>query len=165
MSIDLYCIPGDIYYRYNMYQSILFDDWVMMNWFTLVLMLFTSFMVAVPVSHLRAYSRKGNKLLLQWVVHCDFPSKGGLVFIKLIADIMVDLQELYMSSMLESSICNVNISWVGADGCWLRKCSSWCVLTSCLLKKFQCHFRCPKETCAAINPWMACWICLQNWLE
>ena len=41
------------------------DDWVMMSWFTLVLILFTSFMVAVPVSHLRVSPRKGNKLLLQ----------------------------------------------------------------------------------------------------
>ena len=86
------------------------DDCVMMSWFILVLILFTSSMVEVPVSHLRASPRKGNKLLLQKVVCCDFPSKEGLVFIKLIADIMVGLKELYMSSMLESSICNVDIS-------------------------------------------------------
>ena len=34
--------------------------------------------------------------------------------IRLIADMMVGLQELYMSSMFESS---VDISWVSADGC------------------------------------------------
>ena len=81
-----------------------------MSWFTLVLILFTSFVVAVPVSHLRACPRKGNKFLLWQVVCCNFPLKEGLVFIKLMADIMVGLQELYMSSMFESSICNVDIS-------------------------------------------------------
>ena len=86
------------------------EDCIFISWFTLVLILFMSFMVAVPVSHLRASPRKGNKLLLCWVFGCDFPSKEGLVFIKLIADIIVGLQELYMSSMFESSTCNVDIS-------------------------------------------------------
>ena len=81
-----------------------------MSWFTLVLILFTSLMVAVPLSRLRASPRKGNKLLLWQVVHCNFSLKKELVFIKLIADIMAGLQELYMSSMLESSICNIDIS-------------------------------------------------------
>ena len=93
------------------------DDCVTMSWFTLVLMLFTSFVVAVPVSHLRASPRNGNKLCLWRVLYCDFPSKEGFVFIRLIADMMVGMQELYMSSMFESSTCNVDISWVSADGC------------------------------------------------
>ena len=40
------------------------DDWVTINWFIWVLMLFMSFVVPVPVSHLRASPRKGSKLLL-----------------------------------------------------------------------------------------------------
>ena len=51
-------------------------------------MLFMSFVVAVPVSHLRSSPKKGNKLLWQ-VCDCDCPSKEGLVCNKLIADIMV----------------------------------------------------------------------------
>ena len=91
------------------------DDCVAMNLFTLVLMLFTSFVVTVPVSHLRVSPRNANKLHLQQMLCCDFPLKEGFVFIRLIADMMVGLQELYMSSM--SSNCSVDISWVGADGC------------------------------------------------
>ena len=45
------------------------DDWVAIDWFIHVLMLFMSFVVAVPVSHLRASPRKGSKLLLWWM--CD----------------------------------------------------------------------------------------------
>ena len=121
-------------------------------------------MVAVPVSHLRASPRKGNKLLLWQVFGCDFPSKEGFVFIKLIADIIVGLQELYMSSVFESSTCNLDISWVGADGYWLRNCSSWCVLISCLLKAFQCHSRCPKETCAVIiHEWQVGYAFRTSW--
>ena len=92
-------------------------DCVVMSWFTLVLMLFTSFVVAVPVSHLRVSPRNGNKLHWQQVLCCDFPLKEGFVFIRLIADMMIGLQELHMSSMFESSTCNVDISWVSADGC------------------------------------------------
>ena len=118
------------------------SDCVMMSWFTLVLMLFTSFAVAVPVSYLRASPRNGNKLHLQQELCCDFPSKEGFVFIRLIADMMVGLQELYMSSMFESSTCSADISLVGADGCWFRNWRSWHVLISCLLKDFQLHSRC-----------------------
>ena len=93
----------------------------------------------------------GNKLCLLWVLCCDFPSKEGFVLIRLIADIMVGLQESYMSSMFESSTCNVDISWVSADGCWFRNWRSWCVLISCLLNDFQLYSRCPRETCAVIS--------------
>ena len=79
------------------------DDWVAINWFIWVLMLFMSFVVAVPVSHLRESPRKDSKLLLWQLCGCDSPSKEGLVCNKLIADIMVVLQELCMSSMLLSS--------------------------------------------------------------
>ena len=78
------------------------EDCIVIGWFTLVLILFTSFVVAVPISHLRLSLRKGNKLLLWQVFGCDFPLKEGLVLIKLIVDIIVGLQELYMSSMFES---------------------------------------------------------------
>ena len=113
------------------------DDWVTINWFIQVLMLFMSFVVAVPVSHLRASPRKDSKLLLWQMCDCDCPSKEGLVCNKSIADIMVVLQELYMSSMLVSSTCSVDNISVGAAGCWSRKCSNCCVLASCLLKAFQ----------------------------
>ena len=113
------------------------DDWVMINWFIWVLMLFMSFVVAVPISHLRASPRKGSKLLLWQMCDCDCLLKEGLVCNKSIADIIVVLQELYMSSMLVSSTCSIDSSWVGADGCWSRKHSNCCVLISCLLKAFQ----------------------------
>ena len=86
------------------------DDCVMMSWFTLVLMLFMSFVVAVPVSHLRVCPRNGNKLLLWCIFCCDFPSKEGFVVMRLIVDMIVGLQEMYMLSILESSTCNVDIS-------------------------------------------------------
>ena len=82
----------------------------MINWFIWVLMLFMSFVVTVPVSHLRASPRKGSKLLLWQMCACDCPSKEGLVCNKLIADFMVVLQELHMSSMLVSSTCSADSS-------------------------------------------------------
>ena len=113
------------------------NDWVAINWLILVLMLFMSFVVAVPVSYQRASPRNGSKLLLQQMCDCDCLSKVGLVCNKSIADILVVLQELYVSSMLVSSTCSIDSSWVGADGCWFKKCSNWHVLISCLLKAFQ----------------------------
>ena len=56
---------------------------------------------------------------------------------KSIADIIEVLQELYMSSMLVSSTCSVDSSWVGANGYQSRRCSNCHVLASCLLKAFQ----------------------------
>ena len=70
-------------------------------------MLFMSFVVAVPVSHLTASPRKGSKLLLCLVCGCDCPLKEGFVRSNFIADIVV-LQELYMSSMFVSSTCSVD---------------------------------------------------------
>ena len=61
-------------------------------------MLCMSFVVAVPVSQLRASLRKGSKLLL-WGM-CVY---GWLDCSSFIADVMVVLPELYMSLMLESS--------------------------------------------------------------
>ena len=82
----------------------------------------------------------------------------------MIADVIVDLQELYMSSMLVSSICSIDSRWVGADGCWFRKCSNCHVLISCLLKAFQWHSRCPKETCAImIQEWHVGYACRTGW--
>ena len=82
------------------------DDCVAISWFIQVLMLFMSFVVAVSVSPLRASPRKGSELLLWQMCDCDCPLKEGLVCNKLIADIVVGLQELYMSSMLASSACS-----------------------------------------------------------
>ena len=64
----------------------------------------------MPISHLSASPRNGSKPLLWQGCDCALPSKEGLVFNMLIADIIVDLQELYTSSMLESSTCNVDMS-------------------------------------------------------
>ena len=86
------------------------DDYIAINWFICVLMLFMSFVVAVPVSPLRASPRKGSKLLLCLVCGCDCPSKEGFVCNNFIADIMVALQELYMSSMFVSSMCSIDSS-------------------------------------------------------
>ena len=43
------------------------DVCVVISWFILVLMLLMSFVVAVPVSQLRASPRKGSNLLVQWM--------------------------------------------------------------------------------------------------
>ena len=86
------------------------DDCRAINWFIHVLMLFMSFVVAVPVSHLRASPRKGSKLLLWQMCGCDCQSKEGFVCNNFIADIMVVLQELYMSSMFVSSTCSIDSS-------------------------------------------------------
>ena len=75
------------------------DACVAISWFILVLMLCMSFVVAVPVSQLRASPRKGSKLLLQWMcVH------GWLECSNFIADVMVVSPEWYMSLMLDNSI-------------------------------------------------------------
>ena len=74
------------------------DACVAMSWFILVLMLCMSFVVAVPVSQLRASPRKGSKLLLQWMCVC-----GWLDCSSFIADVMVVSPELYMSLMLDSA--------------------------------------------------------------
>ena len=86
------------------------DDCVAISWFIHVLMLFMSFIVTVPVSQLRASPRKGSKLLLLQMCVCDCQSKEGLDCNNFIADIMVVLPELRMSSMFESSTCNVDSS-------------------------------------------------------
>ena len=86
------------------------DDWVVINWFIPVLMLLMSFVVAVPISHLRESPRKGSKPLLWQMCDCDCLLKEGLVCNKSIADIMVVLQELYMSSMLGSSTYSIDSS-------------------------------------------------------
>ena len=86
------------------------DDCVVISWFICVLILFISFVVVVPVSQLRASPRKGSKLLMQQMCVCGCPSKEGLDCNNFIADIMVVLLELYMSSMFESSTCIVDSS-------------------------------------------------------
>ena len=60
------------------------DTCVAMSWFILVVMLCMSFVVAVPVSQMRASPRKGSKLLLQWMCLC-----GWLDCSSFIADVMV----------------------------------------------------------------------------
>ena len=65
------------------------DVCVAISWFIHVLMLWMSFVVAVPVSQLRVSPRKGSKLLLQ-CVHV----RGWLEFSNCMADVMVDSPEL-----------------------------------------------------------------------
>ena len=65
------------------------DACVVISWFILVLMLCMSFVVAVPVSQLRASPRKGSKLLLQWMCVC-----GWLDCSNFIADVIVVSPEL-----------------------------------------------------------------------
>ena len=86
------------------------DDCVVISWFICVLMLFRSFVVAVPVSKLRTSPRNSSKLLLQQMCVCDCPLKERLDCNNFIADIMVVLPELYMSSMFESSTCIIDSS-------------------------------------------------------
>ena len=86
------------------------DDCVVISWFICVLILFISFVLAVPVSQLRASPRKGSKLLLEQMCVCGYPAKEGLDCNNFIADIIAVLPELYMSSMFESSTCSVDSS-------------------------------------------------------
>ena len=125
-------------------------DWASMNWFTISLILLTSFVVAVPVSHLTVLPKKGNKLLLRQLLLFTCPSNEGSVFRRLIAEMMVGLWELYISLIVMSSTCSGDIKWVGTAGHWPRNCNSWCVLSSCLLKYFQWCSSCPSDTCAVI---------------
>ena len=65
------------------------DVCVAISWFIHNLMLWMSFVVAVPVSQLRASPRKGSKLFLQWMCVC-----GWFDFSNFMADIIVDSPEL-----------------------------------------------------------------------
>ena len=65
------------------------DVCVAISWFIHILMLWMSFVVAVPVSQLRASPRKDSKLLLQCVHVC-----GWLEFSNCMADVIVDSPEL-----------------------------------------------------------------------
>ena len=139
-------------------------DWVVINWFIHIWMLFMSFVVVVPVNHLRASPRKGSKLLLCLIHGCDCPSKEGFVCNNFIVNIMVVLQAYYMSLMFVSSTCSIGSSWFGADGCWSSECSNCCVLVSCLLKAFQWHSSWSRETCTVmIQEWCVRYACRTGW--
>ena len=87
------------------------DVCVAMSWFILVLMLWISLVVAVPVSQLRASPRKGSRLLLHHVLVCIW-----LEFSRLVAEVIVVSLDLYMSCMLDNSSWSVVSSCAGADG-------------------------------------------------
>ena len=53
------------------------DDCVVISWFIYVLILFMSFVVAVPVSQLRGSPRKGSKLLCSECVSVIVHQKKG----------------------------------------------------------------------------------------
>ena len=65
------------------------DVCVAISWFIWVLMLWMSFVVAVPVSQLRESPRKASKLLLQQMCVC-----GWLDCSNFMADVIVDSPEL-----------------------------------------------------------------------
>ena len=65
------------------------DVCVVISWFILVLMLWMSFVVVVPVSQLRASPRKGSRLLLQWMCVCGWFDCSNFM-----ADVNVDSPEL-----------------------------------------------------------------------
>ena len=88
------------------------DVCIAMSWLILVLMLWISFVVAVPVSQLRASPRKGSMLLLHCVLVCSW-----LEFSRLMAEVIVVSLDLYMSCMLDNSSWSVVSSCVGAEGC------------------------------------------------
>ena len=88
------------------------DVCVAMSWLILVLMLWISLVVAVPVSQLRASPRKGSRLLLHHALVCSW-----LEFSSLMAEVIVVSLDLYMSCMLDNSSWSVVSSCVGADGC------------------------------------------------
>ena len=60
------------------------DNCMAINWFIHVLILFMSFVVVVPVSHLRASPRKDSKFLLCLICGCDCSSKRDLFVITLL---------------------------------------------------------------------------------
>ena len=88
------------------------DVCVAVSWFILVLMLWISLVVAVPVSQLRAAPRKGSRLLLHCVLVYSW-----LEFSRLMAEVIVVSLDLYMSCMLDNSSWSVVSSCAGADGC------------------------------------------------
>ena len=107
------------------------DVCVAMSWLILVLMLWISFVVALPVSQLRASPRKGSRLLLCHSLVCSW-----LEFSSWMAEVIVVSLDLYMSCMLHNSSWNVVSSCVGADGCWSKDLRNCCILVSCLVKSF-----------------------------
>ena len=118
------------------------DVCVAMSWLILVLMLWISFVVAVPVSQLRASPRKASRLLLHCALVCSW-----LEFSSLMAEVIVVLLDLYMSCMLDNSSWSVVSSCVGADGCWSKDLRNCCILVSCLVKSFQWCSKFPSDTC------------------
>ena len=84
------------------------DVCVALSWLILVLMLWISFVVVVPVSQLRASPRKGSRLLLHCVLVCSW-----LEFRRLMAEVIVVVLDLCMFCMLDNS------SWsVVSRLCW-----------------------------------------------
>ena len=65
------------------------DVCVAVSWFIHILMLWMSFVVAVPVNQLRASPRKGSKLLLHHVCVCSY-----LEFSNYMAEVMVGSPDL-----------------------------------------------------------------------
>ena len=126
-------------------QGVACDVCVAMSWLILVLMLWISFVVAVPVSQLRASPRKGSRLLLHHVLVCSW-----LELSRLMAEVIVVSLDLYMSCILDNSSWSVVSSCVGAEGCWSKDLRNCCILVSCLVKSFQWHSKFPSDMCAVM---------------
>ena len=108
------------------------DVCVAMSWLILVLMLWISFVVAVPVGQLRTSPRKGSRLLLHCAMVCSW-----LEFSSWMTEVIVVSLDLYMSCMLHNLSWSVVSSYVCADGCWSKDLRNCCILVSCLVKGFQ----------------------------
>ena len=135
------------------------DFCIAMSWLILVLMLWISFVVAVPVSQLRASPRKGSRLLLHHALVCSW-----LEFSSLIAEVIVVSLDLYMSCMLDNSSWSIVRSCVGADGCWSKDLRNCCILVSCLVKSFQWHSKFPSDMCAVmIQECLVGYACKTGW--
>ena len=135
------------------------DVCIAMSWLILVLMLWISFVVAVPISQLMASPRKGRKLLL----HCAL-AYSWLEFSSFMAEVIVVSLDLYMSCMLDNSSWSVVSSCVGADGCWSKDLRNCCILVTCLVKSFQWHSKFPSDTCAVmIQECLVGYACKTGW--
>ena len=126
-------------------------DCASMSWFTLFLMLLTSFVIAVPVSKLRESPKKGNRPLLTWLLWwLECPSSEGSHIQKV--DGWYDNRFVGDIDVIDVCFnCSVGSNWVDTEGHWLRNCNNWCVLSICLLKVFHWHSRCPRQICAVMS--------------
>ena len=122
-------------------------DWVAMSWLILVLILYMSLVLAVPVNQFRAVPRKSSKLLLHLVVGC-----GWFELSKSMAEVMRVSWDLCRSWMFDSSNYRVVISNGDADGWCSNEARNCFVFVSCQLNSFQWCSSCPSDMWAVTIP-------------